>query len=137
MLLAAEQADQASSGGGAFGFLVVVGLSVALLWFVAVRPQRRRLAALRDLQDTVGPGDVVVLRSGLVAEVVEVDALADEVVVEASPGVLLRFVRGSVGAVRHRDDLPHVPGDVRPHEDVDDAAAPGRRRTGGDRPPTA
>ena len=72
-------------------FLVLL---VGGFYFLAVRPQKARLKAVRDAQAALAPGQQVMTTAGLYGTVTAVDA--EDVRIEVAPGVELRFARGAV-----------------------------------------
>lgn len=93
------------------GLLLPIILIVAF-WFLLMRPQQKRQAALRQLQSALTPGEEVLLTSGVFATVAEVTD--DHVLVTLAPGVDIRVVRNAIGQVLPKPD----PEDA----EVDDAA---------------
>jgi preprotein translocase subunit YajC len=78
---------------------MLVGFALPLLLFVLVYvvvilPQGRRRKQAAALQRAVEPGSKVILTSGLHATIVEIDD--DAIVVEAAPGVHLRYAKAAV-----------------------------------------
>lgn len=72
---AAAQAAQQTAGGASLGtigmILYIVGL-VALFYFFAIRPQKKREKELKSMQDGVKVGDWVMTSSGFYGKVVDV-----------------------------------------------------------------
>ncbi|HEX2850854.1 MAG TPA: preprotein translocase subunit YajC [Acidimicrobiales bacterium] len=104
-------------------------LLIGLFYLLLIRPQQQRVKAQRALVSSLSVGDEIVTIGGMFGTIVDLDD--DAVVVEAGPGVRLRFRRvaisGKVGPVvpdsaaglddarddhgnGHLDDDPH-PGD--------------------------
>jgi preprotein translocase subunit YajC len=77
-------------------------LLIVVFWFLLMRPQQKRQAALRQLQSSLAPGEEVLLTSGIYATVVEV--ADDHVVVNIASGVDIRVVRGAIGQVVPRPE---------------------------------
>lgn len=75
------------------GFALPLLLFV-LVYVVVILPQGRRRKQAAALQRAVEPGSKVILTSGLYATVVEIDD--DAIVVEAAPGVQLRYAKAAV-----------------------------------------
>jgi preprotein translocase subunit YajC len=96
------------------GALLYAPLVVLAAWVLVVRPSRRLRAQRTDVVNRLAPGTKVLLTSGLLARVVEIDD--GEVVLDAGDGVLLRYVSGAVRAVL---DEPS-PGNSEPGPDVSD-----------------
>lgn len=63
LFLTAENSDAAS--GSWVTSVVFFGLIFAAMWFLMIRPQRRRVRETQALQAAIGEGDEVVLNSGL------------------------------------------------------------------------
>jgi preprotein translocase subunit YajC len=88
-------------------------LLIAVFWFLLMRPQQKRQAALRNLQSSLAPGEDVLLTSGVFGKVVEITD--DHVLVTIADGVDIRVVRGAIGQVIPRPE-PEVaePTDAEP-----------------------
>ncbi|MEY2967363.1 MAG: preprotein translocase subunit YajC [Actinomycetota bacterium] len=63
LLLTAETTE--TTGGGWATSLVFFGLIFAAMWFLMIRPQRRRMRESQALQSAIAQGDEVVLNSGI------------------------------------------------------------------------
>lgn len=89
-------------------------LLVGLFYLLLIRPQQQRVRAQRAVVSTLSVGDEIVTIGGLLGTIVELDD--EEVVVETTPGVRLRFRRpaisGKVG--------PEIPDDLDGLDDDDD-----------------
>jgi len=72
---------------------------VALLafYFLLIRPARNRQREQLRLHESLAPGQTVMTTSGLVATLVAVEDT--EVLLEAAPGVVLRWAKAAVGRV--------------------------------------
>jgi preprotein translocase subunit YajC len=57
-------ADQTSGGGGLLGLLPLV-LIFGAMYFLLLRPQRKRQKQAQVLQSSIGEGDEVILNSGI------------------------------------------------------------------------
>ena len=66
----------------------------ALMWFLLIRPQQRRVRAHQAVVSAVQVGDEVVTAGGLYGTVLSVDD--DSITLEAAPGVNLRFMRAAI-----------------------------------------
>lgn len=94
---AAQAASDAPQGGGdMFSLLMLVGL-VVLMYFMMIRPQRKRQKEHEALVNAIAKGDEVVLTSGMLGKVVEVDDAY--VAIDTGEGVKLRFQKSAVHAV--------------------------------------
>ncbi|HVE62726.1 MAG TPA: preprotein translocase subunit YajC [Mycobacteriales bacterium] len=78
----------------ALGQLAFLVLMVGGFYALAIRPQKARIRALQATQASLAPGQRVITTAGLHGTVVEVDD--GDVLLEAAPGVVLRFARGAI-----------------------------------------
>lgn len=78
--------------------LIILPLFFVAMYFVLIRPQRKRQQEVQDMQSSLAVGDDVVTIGGLHGEVTEIGA--DHVDLQVtSDGVVLRFRRSSVADV--------------------------------------
>ncbi len=87
-------ASSSKSGGGSYLFLVAIVVLFGLLYFVTIRPQRNRQRAAQQTQREVVPGSRVRTTAGMYATVISVED--QDVVLEVSPGVEVRFLRRAI-----------------------------------------
>jgi preprotein translocase subunit YajC len=81
--------------------LIFFALFIGLLYFMMIRPQRRRMQQHRSLLDSLNEGDEVVTGSGLYGRV---KRLGDEDIdLEVAPGTTLRFDKRAVIRRRNED----------------------------------
>lgn len=76
------------------GSLLMLLIVIAVFYFVAIRPQRKRVQEHQALLKSLEPGDEVVTIGGLCGFINRVDD--DFVFLEVSDGVEIRFSRQSV-----------------------------------------
>jgi preprotein translocase subunit YajC len=79
------------------GQLIVIVAIFVLLWFLLIRPARRRQVEQQQLVSGVQVGDEILTAGGVYGFVREVDD--DELRVEVAPEVELRVARRAVAAV--------------------------------------
>jgi preprotein translocase subunit YajC len=126
VILAATSSTSKSSGGS-YLFLVAIVVLFGLLYFVTIRPQRRRQQAAMQTQRNVVPGTRVRTTAGMYATVVAVED--QDVILEVAPGVEVRYLRRAIMEVV-RDPEPET-GEPEPgHSETldgaeDDAATSG------------
>ena len=91
MILAATS----SKSGGSSAYLLI-GLVVlfGVLYFVTIRPQRRRQQQAQQTQREITPGVRVRTTAGMYATVVAVED--QDVILEVAPGVEARFMRRAI-----------------------------------------
>jgi preprotein translocase subunit YajC len=91
-----------------FGFLLII-LAFFFLWFVLVRPQKRRQSVQQRMLDDLRLGDEVITAGGLHAEITE---LGEDVLrVRIAPTVEVEMDRRAVAAnlTEHEDEAAPEP----------------------------
>lgn len=86
------------------GLELLIPLLAVLLLFVMFNGQRKRQRQLAHMQSQLVPGTRVCTTSGLFGTVVEVSD--SEIVIEAAPGVNLRYDRRAIGLVVPSGEAP-------------------------------
>jgi preprotein translocase subunit YajC len=99
------------------GQLVVILPMFAVMYFLLIRPQQKKLKQQRDMQSAVAVGDEVVTSGGMYGIVTAMDDV--DIWVEVADGVDIRFARGAILRVSRRA-ADEVDGD-----DAGDAIATG------------
>ena len=84
-----------ASGGSGFFLLIIIAF--AFLWFVLVRPQKRRQVAQQQMLDQLKPGDEVVTAGGIYGEITSLDE--EDAIVRIAPGLDVRIARRAIGGV--------------------------------------
>ena len=89
------------------GFLLII-VAFGFLYFVLIRPQKRRQLQSRQMLSNLEVGDEVVTAGGIYGRIVEI--LDADVVVEIAPEVRVKVARRAVGGVvpPADDDAPAV-----------------------------
>ncbi len=75
---AAGQAAQRSSGMGGMGVILYIVALVAIFYFFAIRPSKKREKELKTMQESIKIGDDVMTSSGFYGKVTEIN---DQIVV--------------------------------------------------------
>ena len=98
--------------------LILFPVMFLAMWLLFVRPQQRRVRQQQQLLSALQAGDEVVTSSGMIGTISAVGD--DELVVEVSPGVHVRLLRGAVArrisADEYEDDEE---GDEPPVAEID------------------
>lgn len=103
-------AQEAKEGGSPLGSLVILLPLLLLFYFMGIRPGRKRMQQMQQVQTGIAPGREVVTTAGLYGTVAEVDEAAGSVTLEIAPGVRARFDRRAV--MKIVDPLPEaIPAD--------------------------
>ncbi|SDE23752.1 preprotein translocase subunit YajC [Glycomyces harbinensis] len=97
MLASADVLAQESAGGSNIMFLVMIVGFIALMYFVMIRPQKKRQREQQSMQNTVAPGARVMTIGGLYGTVVDSDD--ETVTLEASDDNFLVFARQAIAKV--------------------------------------
>jgi preprotein translocase subunit YajC len=90
VILAASTKSSGSSAYLLIGLVVLFGL----LYFVTIRPQRRRQQQAQQTQRNVEPGARVRTTAGMYATVTAIED--QDVILEIAPGVEARFMRRAI-----------------------------------------
>ena len=87
-------------GGDTWIFLVFVVGIFALMYFVLIRPQRKRQKEHQQLVEELQKGDRVVTAGGIYGQIESVSD--DNVVIKVESGATMRVAKGSVAIKRER-----------------------------------
>jgi len=83
--------------------LPILVLLFVLMWFLVIRPQRKRQREQQHVMDNLSPGQEILTAGGLYGTVQSLVG-DDEVRVEIAPDVYVRVARGAVAAVLTEED---------------------------------
>jgi preprotein translocase subunit YajC len=108
------------------GFLILI-VAFAFLWFVLIRPQKRRQVEARRMLNSLNVGDEVLTAGGIYGEVTELQEEA--VMVRIAPELEVRVARKAIGAVVPRDE-PEAPGEPDAEPDGEPAGSPNHEHDG-------
>lgn len=95
---------QTSSGGNPLAPLLLFALMGGGMYFLLIRPQKRRARAQQALVQSVQVGEEIVTTAGIYGTVTEIDDDEGTVVVEIAPGTRIRMVRAGIGRRLIDDD---------------------------------
>jgi len=96
ILLAQAAQSQSTPGGSPLAALLPFALVGVALYFLMIRPQRRRMAEQRELIESTEVGDEVLTIGGIFGTVRYVDEDSDEITLEVSPGTTIRIVKSAI-----------------------------------------
>ena len=91
---------------------------LALMWFLLIRPQRRRQVEAQRLIESLEVGKEIVTAGGLYGTITEV--ADDEVRVEVAEGIEVRIAKRAVAGVVSEDQEPEEPEELEPEEAPDE-----------------
>lgn len=86
-------------------FVMMIGLFV-LMYFMIIRPQRKRQKEHDNLMGNIAKGDEVVLTSGLLGKVTKIDG--EYLVLNTGNNIELKFQKQSVNAVLPKGTLKAI-----------------------------
>jgi preprotein translocase subunit YajC len=106
---------------GVILFVVLLGA----MWFLLVRPQRRRQLEQRRQWETAAPGDEIVTAGGLYGTITRTVDESD-VMLEIAPGVEVRVARRAIAGIfthDQADDEPDEADELEPAADAEEEPA--------------
>lgn len=89
---------QAAGVGGAFTSFVPLILIFAIMYFLLIRPQQKKVKEHKKMVDALRRGDQIVTQGGLIGKVTKV-VDDNEVKVEVATGTEVRVVRATIQQV--------------------------------------
>ncbi len=89
---------QAAGGGGAFASFIPLILIFAIMYFLLIRPQQKKVKEHQAMVQALRRGDQVVTQGGLIGKVTKVKE-DNEIEVEIASGVKVRVVKTTVAQV--------------------------------------
>ncbi|MEM0949033.1 MAG: preprotein translocase subunit YajC [Pseudomonadota bacterium] len=93
-------AQAAGGGAGALGSFIPLILIFAIMYFLLIRPQQKKVKEHNAMVAALRRGDQIVTQGGLIGKVTKVkDDDANEIEVELAEGVKVRVVRSTVAQV--------------------------------------
>lgn len=95
-------AQAAAGSPGAAGSLisfVPIILIFAIMYFLMIRPQQKKVKEHRSMVEALRRGDQVVTAGGMIGKVTKVEDGKAEVEVEIAPNVKVRVVRSTISQV--------------------------------------
>lgn len=85
-------------GGSAFAQFIPLILIFAIMYFLLIRPQQKKVKAHKAMVQALRRGDQVVTQGGLIGKVSKVKD-DDEIEVELAQGVKVRVIKSTVAQV--------------------------------------
>ena len=98
------QAAAAPGGAGALVQFMPLILIFAIMYFLMIRPQQKKMKEHRAMVDALRRGDQVVTQGGIIGKVSKVKEGENEIEVEIAEGVKARIVRSTVSQVLNKTE---------------------------------
>lgn len=99
-------AEAAPPGGNVMFQVMLFGGLFLFMYFMIIRPQRKRQKEHKGLVDSLSKGDEVVLNSGMLGKIVDVDDIY--ITLKASENVELKFQKIAIHAVLPKGTLKSI-----------------------------
>jgi len=101
-----DTAANAQGGGGLMGMLGIYAIFIVILYFVMIRPQRKRQKQTEAMQNNVKIGDWVLLNSGMYGKVVNI--VNDCLIIEfgTNKNIMIPVLRSQIAGVEEPDLTP-------------------------------
>jgi preprotein translocase subunit YajC len=90
-------AEGAQNTGGGMSMLITMGLVIAILYFLMIRPQNKKRKETEKMLSALKKGDKIVTIGGLHGTIQSVDETT--VIIKADDNVKLKFLRSAVSTV--------------------------------------
>jgi preprotein translocase subunit YajC len=103
MLVTPAYAQAAGGAGGAFASFIPLILIFAIMYFLLIRPQQKKMKEHKAMVDALRRGDQVVTQGGVVGKVVKVKD-DNEIEVEIAEGVKVRVIKHTVAQVLNKTE---------------------------------
>ena len=89
--------------GGAFAQFVPLILIFAIMYFLLIRPQQKKLKDHQKMVESLRRGDQVVTQGGLIGKVAKVKE-GNEIEVELGDGIKVRVVQSTIASVINKTE---------------------------------
>ena len=102
-IFGAAPAYAQSAGGSAFAQFVPLILIFAIMYFLLIRPQQKKVKEHAAMIDAVRRGDQIITQGGIVGKIVKVKD-DGEVEVEIADGVKVRVIKATIANVINKTE---------------------------------
>ncbi len=105
MLVSPAYAQAAGGGAGAFGSFVPLILIFAIMYFLLIRPQQKKVKEHAAMVEAVRRGDQIITQGGIVGKVSKVMGDdSNEVEVEIAKDVKVRIIKSTIAQVINKTE---------------------------------
>ena len=102
--LTIAQAEPAGATASPFQFPIMMVILFAIMYFMMIRPQRRREKARKEMIASVKSGARVLLTSGIIGQVTNVKE--QTLVVRIAENTKVEVVRSAISQILETDEIP-------------------------------
>jgi preprotein translocase subunit YajC len=103
MLVTPAYAQAAPGAGGAIASFIPLILIFAIMYFLLIRPQQKRVKEHQKMVEALRRGDQIVTQGGVIGKVSKVKD-DGEIEVEIADGVRIRVVKSTVAQVLNKTE---------------------------------
>lgn len=94
----------APAGGSQFQFMGMMAILFAIMYFLMIRPQKRREKERKEMINSVKSGARVLLTSGFIGEVIEVRE--NTLIVRIAENTKVELVRAGISQILEKGETP-------------------------------
>ena len=87
-----------------FESLIPLLLIFAIMYFLLIRPQQKKLKEHQEMVSSLRRGDQVITQGGIVGKVTKVKDDSNEIEVEIASGVTVRVIRSTISTVMNKTE---------------------------------
>ncbi|MFP3025555.1 MAG: preprotein translocase subunit YajC, partial [Wolbachia sp.] len=102
-VFAADATSNVSSIGASFASFIPLILISAVIYFLIIRPQQKKLKEHRKMIDQIKRGDTVITSGGIIGEVNKVDEANAQFIIEIAPKVEVKVLKSSISEVLNKE----------------------------------
>ena len=93
-------AGDGEEGGGQWTMIIFIVLIFAAMYFLMIRPQRKRQKEHQEMVTELQRGDRVITTGGIYGTIETISE--DSVIIKVESGTTVRVARGSISAIREK-----------------------------------
>ncbi len=102
--LTIAEAAPAGAAGSPFQFPIMMVILFAIMYFMMIRPQRRREKQRKEMIANVKSGSRVLLTSGIIGQIMNVQE--QTLVVRIAENTKIEVVRSAISQILEKDEIP-------------------------------
>jgi preprotein translocase subunit YajC len=104
MIVMANTAPVASAEASPFQFPIMMLILFAIMYFLMIRPQKRREKERKEMLENVQSGSRVLLTSGMIGQVTNVKE--NTLVIRIAENTKVEAVRAAISQILEKDEIP-------------------------------